>query len=225
MNPPAIRHSSAGTEHSLARRVRTAAAATIAVGGAVFLGGAATLITASAHSFGSPATSAVTTGTSSGAAYLVGTAVMKDSASLAAGVTSDRTINFFLWPPSTSTCGGTPVFTDSVHAVSGPASVETATAYTGKSPQAPEVAGTYQWTANIEAPSGAIEDTSKCGDEPVALVAKPAPVVGGGGVQGIATPVTGAFSAITGVTVGGAALLLGLGMTLVGASVRRRQRI
>jgi hypothetical protein len=131
------------------------------------------MVTAFAHSFGTPATIPITTGTASAGGYEIGTAVMKDSALLAGNVTSDRTINFFLWSPSSASCTGTPVFTDSVPAKL-PGPVETATAYTGTAPQAPEVVGTYQWTANIAAPDGgAIEATSTCGDEPVKLVAVP----------------------------------------------------
>lgn len=164
-----VHQHSGGRKRGLGRRLRTGAMGAIAVGGAIVLGGATTLLTASAHTFSTPSTTPSTTGTADGGSWIVGTAVMKDIANLSSSVTSDRTINFFLWAPGSSNCTGTPVFTDSVPAINGPGTVTTDEAYTGAAPQAPEVVGTYQWTANIEAPNGTIEDTSTCGDEPVSL--------------------------------------------------------
>ena len=196
--------------HSALQRVRRGAAATATIAGVLVAGGAATLVTAFAHSFGTPATIPITTGTASGGGYEVGTAVMKDSAQLASNVTSDRTINFFLWAPSSPTCTGTPVFTDSVPAINGPGTVQTLTAYTGTAPQAPQVVGTYQWTANIAAPSGAIEATSNCGDEPVKLVAVP-PVSPAISTKQSADGVVGTVLSDTAQVTGGRSLNTGTG--------------
>jgi hypothetical protein len=153
---------------SLVSRVCAGAASTLVIGGALVAGGVATLVTASAHTFGSPATTPLTTGTASGGGFVVGSATLNDTASLNANVTADRVVKFQLWAPNNSTCntsGPAAVFQQTIQAVKGPGTVHTTGGFSG-----PEVTGTYHWTAQIVAPNHAVEDSSSCG-EPVLLVA------------------------------------------------------
>ncbi|MBJ7609310.1 MAG: hypothetical protein JF887_07745, partial [Candidatus Dormibacteraeota bacterium] len=159
-------------------RVAGGAASTLVIGGAIMAGGAATLITASAHHLGTPATTPITSGTASNGGFVVGTAVLNDSASLLKDVTADRKVKFELWGPSNPTCSatrGAPVFQQTVAAVQGPGTVRTTGGYTGTAPQPAQTVGTYQWTALVIAPDGTVEDSSTCGSEPVKLVTAPTP--------------------------------------------------
>ncbi len=156
------RHGS-GRETSFGRRLRVGAVGTVAIGGAIFMGGAATLITASAHSFGTPATIPIMQG-----GNVVGSAILKDSALMASNVTKDRWVDFFLWAPGSNCTGAANIlFTESDHpAVDGVSTVTTVGSYK------PTAVGTYQWTADIRDPkTGVIEaGPTKCGDEPATLV-------------------------------------------------------
>lgn len=154
-------------------RVVGGATSALVIGGALFAGGLATMVTASAHHLGTPATTPKTTGTVSGTGFVVGSAVPNDAAHLLSDVTADRVVKFQLWGPDNATCsptGAKAVFKQTVQAVQGPGTVHTTGGFTGKTPQDAQVVGVYQWTAEIVAPDGAVEDSSDCGSEPVVLV-------------------------------------------------------
>jgi hypothetical protein len=154
---------------------RFAALSSAAILGAACLGGATTFVGASAHTFGSPAT---TPNPSSGPA---GTA-LGDTAHLNEDTTADRTIRFQLF--DNAQCSGNPVFTDEVPAPQddgaaedgGTDNVVTDETFTANTP------GTYQWVASIVAPTGAVETHTNCGDEPVTITT--------GGVSGTTTTST-----------------------------------
>jgi hypothetical protein len=154
---------------------RFAALSAAAILGAACVGGATTFVRASAHTFGSPATTA---NPSSGP---VGTA-LSDTAHLNEDVTADRKIKFQLF--STAQCSGDAVFTNVVSAPQDDASAEdtgTDDVTTGTTFK-PSTPGTYQWVASIIAPTGAVERKTSCGDEPVTITS--------GGVGGITTTST-----------------------------------
>jgi hypothetical protein len=222
---------------TVVRRVCAGTATTLVIGGALFAGGLATLVTASAHTFGSPATTPKTTGTASGGGFVAGSAVLNDTASLSSSVTADRVVKFQLWGPYNAHCSPTvaaPVFKQTVQAVNGPGTVHTTGGYAAK------VAGTYQWTAQIVAPDGTVEDSSSCGTEPVLIVSAPKPTptptplptqtsthtptptaLPAGAVLGISTPGTGGPGVVE-LTVGGLLLLGGTGLVAFMSRSRRR---
>ncbi len=155
---------------TVVNRVCAGTASTLVIGAALLAGGMATLVTASAHTFGSPATTPKTTGTAFGGGFVAGSAVLNDTAKLGSDVTADRVVKFQLWGPFNANCSpafAAPVFKQTVQAVNGPGTVHTTGGYAAK------VAGTYQWTAQIVAPDGTVEDSSDCGTEPVLIVSVP----------------------------------------------------
>lgn len=181
---------------SASARLLGAAAATAVVGGTLFMGGIASFVVASAHHVAS--TTPITSGS------VVGSAVLTDSATLGA-TTTDRHVEFYLWAPGSANCTGTPVLTDlepvaTAAQGNGSAPVVTTKLYTAT------VVGTYQWTAAIIAPSGAVEwpttgTPNQCGFEPVVITAaSPAisttPTAGGavGTTIGDTATVTGGFN-------------------------------
>jgi hypothetical protein len=182
------------TRRSMGGRLLGGAAATAVIGATLFMGGIASFVVASAHHITS--TTPITTGS------VVGSAVLEDSATLGA-TTTDRHVEFFLWAPGSSNCTGTPVLTDleSVTTAQGNGTVPVVTSksYTAS------VVGTYQWTAEIIAPGGAVEwpttgTPNQCGLEPAVITAaSPAinttPTRGGpvGTIIGDSATVTGGF--------------------------------
>ena len=175
---------------SLGRRIRTGSIGTIAVGGALFLGGTATLITASAHHVSSTTAGTGTKADGSdfvaGSSFTLGTPIM-DSALLGAyTIDPARSVVFFLYGPSNPTC--TPgqflkQFTDTPTGTLG--APFTGPVYAG--PVTPTVAGTYHWTAQVDF-NGKIESgPTACSDEPESLT-KAAPKIStaasAGGVLG-----------------------------------------
>ena len=235
---------SSSRRSSVVSRVCAGTASTLVIGGALFVGGVATLVTASAHHFNSPATTPKTTGTASGGGFVAGSAVLNDTASLSSDVTADRVVKFQLWGPNNAHCsptGAAPVYQQTVQAINGPGTVHTTGGY------AAAVAGTYQWTAQIVAPNHVVEDSSSCGTEPVVITSAPTPIptptptpkpnptptptpthtptptpTPAGAVLAISTPGTGGPGVVE-LTVGGL-LLLG-GMRVVAFMSRSRRRI
>jgi hypothetical protein len=88
----------------------------------------------------------------------VGT-VLNDTATLSGGNSPTGTVTFKLFPPSDSTCSGTPVFTEAD--ASSP--YATTTGYTSI------VAGTYRWTADYAGDSNNNAVSSGCQDEQVVV--------------------------------------------------------
>jgi MYXO-CTERM domain-containing protein len=176
---------------------RFAAVASAAFLGAAALAGVTGFVRGSAHTFGSPAT------TAHPASGPVGTA-LGDTAHLNEDTTADRTIRFQLF----ASCGGTLLFTNTVSAPQDDASEDSGTDDVSTSATfKPSKAGTYQWVASIITPQGSVEAQSKCGDEPVTLTQvetsstptpKPTPTpTPTGGAQGISTTsTTGGQSAV-----------------------------
>jgi hypothetical protein len=250
MTSSAAKPTSSSRRSTVISRACAGTASTLVIAGALFAGGVATLVTASAHHFNSPATTPKTTGTAFGGGFVAGSAVLNDSASLASNVTADRVVKFQLWGPNNANCsptGAAPVFQQTVQAINGPGTVHTTGGY------AAAVAGTYQWTAQIVAPNHVVEDSSSCGTEPVVITRAPTPTPSptptptptptprptptptptpsdaptptptpAGAVLGISTPNTGGPGVIE-LTVGGL-LLLG-GIRLVALLSRTRRRI
>ena len=246
MTSSAAQPTSSSRRSTVMSRVCAGTAGTLVITAALFAGGVATLVTASAHHFNSPATTPKTTGTASGGGFVAGSAVLNDTASLSSDVTADRVVKFQLWGPNNASCsptGAAPVYQQTVQAINGPGTVHTTGGY------AAAVAGTYQWTARIVAPNHVVEDSSSCGTEPVVITRAPAPTptptpkptptptpkptptpshtptptpTPAGAVLGISTPSTGGPGVIE-LTVGG--LLLLVGFRLVALMSRSRRRI
>jgi len=150
--------------------------------------------------------SAMTTAASSGGA--TGT-VIHDTATVTGGSNLTGTVTFKLFAPTDATCSGTPLFVSAVAlgagntAISGNFSGTTA-------------AGTYNWMASYSGDANTSGSSSKCGSEPVVIVAS--------GVQGITTPGTGAVGAIGEAGIGIELVLGGLAFGLVSELVRERRR-
>lgn len=150
--------------------------------------------------------SALTTSASSGGP--TGT-VIHDTATVTGGTNLTGTVTFTLFAPSDATCSGTPLFTSAVALGAG------GTATSGNF-SATTAAGTYNWMASYSGDANTSGSSSKCGSEPVVIVAS--------GVQGITTPGTGAVGAIGEAGLGIELVLGGLAFGLVSELVRERRR-
>ncbi len=126
--------------------------------GALALGGTTSLVTAFAHHIVSTQPMP--------ASGVVGQTHLKDSAILGA-TTTDRTVAFDLWAPSSSNCTGKPFFSDPGESVSAAQGNGSVPVISTESP-VPTQVGTYQWTARILNGSS-VEFATACGAEPVVI--------------------------------------------------------
>ena len=125
----------------------------------------------------------------------LGLASVTDTATVSGGLSPTGTVTFQLFAPSDTTCSGTPVFVSADQPLSG--GNASSGSYT------PTGTGTYQWVATYNGDDANLTAVSKCGDEPVSILAA--------AVLGITTPNTGAEL--------GTALAEGLGLMLVGSGI------
>ncbi|MGD0195713.1 MAG: hypothetical protein ABSC35_12720 [Candidatus Dormibacteria bacterium] len=152
--------------------------------------------------------SAITTTASAGGN--TGT-VIHDTATVTGSSSLTGTVTFSLFAPSDATCTGTALFTSTVPLGAG--GVATSANFS-----ATTIAGTYNWMASYSGDSTVSGATSKCGSEPVSIIAR--------GVQGITTsvPGTGAAGGIGEAGIGLELLLGGLALGLTSELVRERRR-
>ncbi len=150
---------------------------------------------------------------------------LSDTATVSGGFSPTGTVTFTLFPPSSPTCSGSPVYTSPAETLSG-GKANSGSYTTG----AAGGSGTYRWIATYSGDADNSSVASGCTAEAVI-------VTGGEGVQGItttpggvlgigaATPSTGAASILNSMTIGVFLLLGGLGSLLVSLMLPRRRRI
>jgi len=132
-----------------------------------------------------------------------------DSAKVTGAFQPTGTVTFTLYGPTDTTCTAAPLFTSTVAlAADGTA---TSASFSGT-----KAAGTYNWVASYSGDASSAPSKSKCGAEPVSIVAS--------GVQGITTPGTGLDGSITQVGLGIELLLGGFALFLGGELVKRTRR-
>ncbi|MGA7988546.1 MAG: hypothetical protein WCB51_09135 [Candidatus Dormiibacterota bacterium] len=150
--------------------------------------------------------SSMTTSASSGGP--TGT-IIHDTATVTGSSDMTGTVTFTLFAPSDATCSGTPIFTSAVPL--GTNGMATSGNFSGTT-----VGGTYNWMAAYSGDSHTAGSSSRCGSEPVVIVAS--------GVQGITTPGTGSAGALGQMGLGLELLLGGLALALTSELVRERRR-
>ena len=135
--------------------------------------------------------------------------VIHDTANVTGGSDMTGTVTFSLFAPSDATCSGTPIFTSAV--ALGSNGTATSGNFSGTT-----VGGTYNWMASYSGDSHTAGSTSKCGSEPVVIIAS--------SVQGITTPGTGSALSVGQIGLGIELLLGGLALGLTSELVRERRR-
>ncbi len=100
--------------------------------------------------------------TSPSAGGTVGSATVKDTATLTGGYNPTGTITFNLYAPGDTSCSGSPVDTETV-TVSGNGTYATPTGYT------PTATGTYRWIASYGGDGNNNTAATACADEPVII--------------------------------------------------------
>jgi hypothetical protein len=183
--------------------------------GAAALAGTIGLIQASAHTFGTPATTPNT------GSAVAGTTQIFDTAHLNEDVTDDRKIRFQLFDNATCTPSALSAFTALVSVPLDDSAVEDNDVDNVSSTPtiAPATPGTYYWVASIMS-GNSVETSSGCKDEPV-TVTKPATTTTPtptptqstptptptptptGGTQGTTTPTPTPTGGTQGITTGG----------------------
>jgi hypothetical protein len=154
---------------------------------------------------GKDPTSVATTASAGGAPGIT----IHDSAKVTGAFQPTGTVTFTLYGPTDTTCTAAPLFTSTVAlAADGTA---TSASFSGT-----KAAGTYNWVASYSGDASSAPSKSKCGAEPVSIVAS--------GVQGITTPGTGLDGSITQVGLGIELLLGGFALFLGGELVKRTRR-
>ncbi len=106
------------------------------------------------------AQAAPTIATTPSAGGPVGTSI-SDTATVSGGVTPTGNVTFNLFPPTSTNCTGTPVFTSPNDPLNG------GSATSGAFPTT--AVGTYQWVATYNGDANNNTVTSVCGDEPVVI--------------------------------------------------------
>ena len=154
---------------------------------------------------GKDPTSVATTASAGGAPGIT----IHDSAKVTGIFQPTGTVTFTLYGPTDTTCTAAPLFTSTVAL---PADgTATSASFSGT-----KAAGTYNWVASYSGDASSAPSKSKCGAEPVSIVAS--------GVQGITTPGTGLDGSITQVGLGIELLLGGFALFLGGELVKRTRR-
>jgi hypothetical protein len=118
-------------------------------------------------------------------------------------------VTFTLHGPADATCTAAPIFTSTVALSSG--GTATSAGFSGTT-----AAGTYNWIASYSGDATNLPSTSKCGAEPVNIVAS--------GVKGITTPGTGAADGIAQAGLGIGLVIGGITLALGSELVRERRR-
>jgi hypothetical protein len=149
---------------------------------------------------------AVTTIASAGGAPGV---TLHDSAKVTGTLKPTGTVTFSLYGPSNTTCTAKPIFTSTV-ALSSSATAISA-AFSGT-----KATGTYNWVASYSGDASNAPSKSRCGAEPVTVVAS--------AVKGITTPGTGGGVSFGQIGVGVELLLGGLALLLGGELVKRTRK-
>ena len=135
--------------------------------------------------------------------------VIHDTATVTGGTNMTGTVTFKLFAPSDATCSGAALFTSAV--ALGADGTATSANFGGTT-----VGGTYNWVATYSGDAHTAGSSSKCGSEPVSIVAS--------SVQGITTPGTGVAGTIGEAGLGIELLLGGLALGLTSELLRERRR-
>lgn len=134
---------------------------------------------------------------------------LHDTAKVTGTFQPTGTVTFTLHGPTDTACTATPIFTSTVAlAANGTA---TSAGFSGAT-----AAGTYNWIASYSGDANSAASKSKCGSEPVLIIAS--------GVQAISTPGTGLGGSIAQVELGIGLLLGGLALFLGGELIKRPRK-
>jgi hypothetical protein len=149
----------------------------------------------------------VTTAASEGGAPGV---ALHDTAKVTGSFQPSGTVTFTLYGPADKSCIAPALFTSTV-ALSGNGTATSASfSLTSKT-------GTYNWIADYSGDGKSATSKSKCGAEPVSIIAS--------GVKGITTPGTGVAGSMAEVELGIELLLGGVALLLGGGLIKRTRRV
>jgi hypothetical protein len=134
---------------------------------------------------------------------------LHDTATVTGTFLPTGTVTFSLYGPTDTSCTGSAIFTSTVALSTG--GTATSATFSGTS-----AAGTYNWVAAYSGDENSAPSTSKCGAEPVHVMAS--------AVKGITTPGTGLASSITQIGLGIELVLGGLALFLGGELVKKTRK-